>query len=152
MSKIIGNLLSFFAPATMTGATASAAGKSGLVPSPSAGDQSKVLGGSGTWVDLPESADPTIITGNLSDLGTTSKTTLVAAVNEINAGLSQRPLTSTVTSMLNAKADKSYVDSEVSDLYGVLEVKLDAADLSFEEWTFTLENGSTVTKWVAVES
>ena len=35
----------------MTGATSSAAGKSGLVPAPSAGDQDKFLKGDGTWSD-----------------------------------------------------------------------------------------------------
>ena len=37
----------------MTGATASAAGKSGLVPQPAKGDQSKFLSGAGTWTALP---------------------------------------------------------------------------------------------------
>lgn len=36
-------------PETMTGATSSAAGTSGLVPQPSAGDEGKVLKGDGTW-------------------------------------------------------------------------------------------------------
>lgn len=35
----------------MTGATAGAAGTTGLVPAPAAGDQDKVLSGAGTWVD-----------------------------------------------------------------------------------------------------
>ena len=35
--------------AEMTGATSSAAGKSGLVPAPSAGDITKFLRGDGTW-------------------------------------------------------------------------------------------------------
>ena len=37
------------APAVMTGASASAGGKSGLVPQPSAGDNNKVLHGDGLW-------------------------------------------------------------------------------------------------------
>lgn len=36
----------------MTGATSSAAGTSGLVPVPSAGDQEKVLRGDGTWTEI----------------------------------------------------------------------------------------------------
>lgn len=36
-------------PSTMTGASASTAGTSGLVPAPAAGDQDKVLKGDGTW-------------------------------------------------------------------------------------------------------
>ena len=35
----------------MTGATSSAAGTSGLVPAPAAGDQDKFLKGDGTWSD-----------------------------------------------------------------------------------------------------
>lgn len=43
----------------MTGATASAAGKHGLVPAPKAGDQEKYLAGDGTYKDVPQ---PTAIT------------------------------------------------------------------------------------------
>lgn len=37
----------------MVGATASAAGAHGLVPAPAAGDNTKFLGGDGTWKDVP---------------------------------------------------------------------------------------------------
>lgn len=37
----------------MTGATAQAAGAHGLVPAPAAGDDTKFLGGDGTWKDVP---------------------------------------------------------------------------------------------------
>ena len=37
----------------MTGASASAAGKSGLVPAPAAGTQGKYLRGDGTWAEIP---------------------------------------------------------------------------------------------------
>ena len=40
----------------MTGATSSAAGKSGLVPTPAAGDQEKFLKADGTW-SIPEGKD-----------------------------------------------------------------------------------------------
>ena len=40
---------------TFTGATSGAAGTSGLVPAPAAGDQNKVLKADGTWVDLSNS-------------------------------------------------------------------------------------------------
>ena len=46
----ITNLIGQKAPnTTMTAATASAAGKTGLVPAPSAGSQTKFLRGDGTW-------------------------------------------------------------------------------------------------------
>lgn len=38
----------------MTGATSSTAGVHGLVPAPAAGDNTKFLGGDGTWKDVPE--------------------------------------------------------------------------------------------------
>lgn len=37
----------------MTAATASAAGKAGLVPAPAAGAQAKYLRGDGTWAEIP---------------------------------------------------------------------------------------------------
>ena len=46
----------------MTGATASAAGKAGLVPAPAAGDQNKVLKGDGSWAD-EKLKNPTYING-----------------------------------------------------------------------------------------
>ena len=39
--------------ATMTGASADAEGVGGLVPAPAAGDENKVLSGSGAWIELP---------------------------------------------------------------------------------------------------
>lgn len=51
-----------------TGATASVAGTSGLVPAPSAGDEGKVLMGNGTW---GEGAANTIFYRNSSETGTT---------------------------------------------------------------------------------
>lgn len=38
----------------MSGASASAAGKAGLVPAPAAGKQDAFLRGDGTWADIPE--------------------------------------------------------------------------------------------------
>lgn len=51
-----------------TGATASVAGTSGLVPAPSAGDEGKVLMGNGTW---GEGAANTIFYRNSSETGST---------------------------------------------------------------------------------
>lgn len=50
----------------MTGATAAAAGKSGMVPAPAAGQQDMVLHGDGTWrsIEIPEIPD-TVPPGNL---------------------------------------------------------------------------------------
>lgn len=46
-------------PGTMTGATAIAAGSSGLAPAPAAGDNEKFLRGDGTWNNPPLPADMT---------------------------------------------------------------------------------------------
>ena len=69
-------------PQVMTGATASAAGTSGLVPAPAAGEQNKVLTGGGTW---EEQEDARI--GDLANLETTAKSSVVAAINELAGGL-----------------------------------------------------------------
>ena len=50
----------------MTGATAGAAGASGTVPAPAAGDQDKVLSGAGTWV--AQSSGTTYTAGNHIDI------------------------------------------------------------------------------------
>lgn len=52
---------------TMTGATSSAAGASGLVPAPAAGDEAKFLRGDGTWVGSTSAAAWGSLTGTLSD-------------------------------------------------------------------------------------
>ena len=61
---------------TMTGATSSAAGAKGLVPTPAAGDEAKFLRGDGTWVGSTSSIAWGAITGTLSD-----QTDLQAALN-----------------------------------------------------------------------
>ena len=63
---------------SMTGATSSAAGKSGLVPAPAAGDQDKFLKADGTWQEaggsnkdcLPLSGG--VVTGNVQQSGGTT--------------------------------------------------------------------------------
>ena len=45
----------------MTGATATTAGASGLVPAPAAGDQDKCLKGDGTWATVRPGQDALII-------------------------------------------------------------------------------------------
>lgn len=58
-----------------TGATASEAGESGLVPAPSAGDQDKILFGDGSWKKITLTANKAVISdaqGHLSTSETTS--------------------------------------------------------------------------------
>lgn len=64
---------------TMVGATNAADGSSGKVPAPSAGDQNKVLHGDGQWHD--------VLHEDLTDLQTTTNSSLVAAINELNTRL-----------------------------------------------------------------
>lgn len=68
---------------TMTGATSSAAGASGLVPAPAAGDETKFLRGDGTWVDSTSAAVWGGLTGTLSD-----QTDLQNALNAKQATIS----------------------------------------------------------------
>lgn len=68
--KKINNTMS--EPSVMTGATASAAGTSGLVPAPAAGDQAKYLTGAGTWATINALQNNSTGTNSLAILGTTS--------------------------------------------------------------------------------
>lgn len=58
------------APSAMTGATAGAAGTSGLVPAPAAGDQAKYLTGAGTWATINGLQNTATGTDSLTILGT----------------------------------------------------------------------------------
>ena len=79
----IGAAASSHTHSAMTGATSSAAGSSGLVPAPAAGDQEKFLRGDGTWQEvsgggsggssgdsLPLSGG--VVTGNVQQSGATT--------------------------------------------------------------------------------
>lgn len=68
--KKINNTMS--APSVMTGATSGAAGTSGLVPAPAAGDQAKYLTGAGTWQTVNALQNNSTGTNSLAILGTTS--------------------------------------------------------------------------------
>ena len=72
----------------MTGASASAAGTSGLVPAPKAGNQTMYLRGDGTWAAPPQGVS------SLTDLGVT------ATATELNY---MDGVTSNVQTQLNAK-------------------------------------------------
>lgn len=52
--SLVGDINTNTTYANMTGATASAAGKAGLVPAPAAGAQAKYLRGDGTWQTPPD--------------------------------------------------------------------------------------------------
>lgn len=52
----------------MSGASASVAGKAGLVPAPSAGKQGAFLRGDGTWADIPEGVSYTEATQSKAGL------------------------------------------------------------------------------------
>lgn len=60
----------------MTGATAEAAGKAGLVPAPQIGDQNKFLRGDGNWVEVP--------VVNLTEDQINAIPKLITTVGEIN--------------------------------------------------------------------
>ena len=66
-------------PAEMVGATASAKGKSGIVPEPGAGANGKFLRGDGTWQDVP--------TPSLSGLGLTATATELNYVDGVTSSI-----------------------------------------------------------------
>ena len=61
MSTIVGKIVKFFGDIvkTFTGATSSAAGKKGLVPAPSAGQQTAYMRGDGSWAQPQNNATTT---------------------------------------------------------------------------------------------
>jgi len=86
---------------SMTGATSSAAGASGLVPAPAAGDETKFLRGDGTWVGSTSSTAWGNITGTLSD-----QTDLQNALNAKQAALTAgvgTDITSNTISVIGVK-------------------------------------------------
>lgn len=116
---------------TMTGATSSAAGASGLVPAPLAGDQNKVLKGDGTWGDasaytLPPATTTTlggIIVGNnltVDANGTldATNTTYTAGTNvQISAGNVISATDTTYTAGANIQISASNVISATDTTY-----------------------------------
>ena len=66
-------------PAEMVGATASAKGKSGIVPAPGSGANGKFLRGDGTWQDVP--------TPSLSGLGLTATATELNYVDGVTSSI-----------------------------------------------------------------
>lgn len=86
---------------SMTGATSSAAGTSGLVPAPAAGDEAKFLRGDGTWVGSTSAAVWGSLTGTLSD-----QTDLQNALNAKQAALTAgvgTDITSNTISVIGVK-------------------------------------------------
>lgn len=79
----------------MTAATASAAGKAGLVPAPAAGKQASFLRGDGTWATPTDTNTWRSITDSLTSTSTTTSLSAKAgkdlkdAINTINGNLAQ---------------------------------------------------------------
>lgn len=102
----------------MTAATASAAGKAGLVPAPAAGKQASFLRGDGTWV-VP--TNTTYSTGTASTAGLTK---LYTGTGTATDGTMTQ---SAITTALNGKAtsshthdDRYYTESEINTKLGDL--------------------------------
>lgn len=85
----------------MTGATSSAAGTSGLVPAPAAGDETKFLRGDGTWVGSTAAAVWGSLTGTLSDQ-TDLQNALNAKQGTLTAGVGT-DITSNTISVIGVK-------------------------------------------------
>lgn len=102
----------------MTAATASAAGKAGLVPAPAAGKQASFLRGDGTWVV------PTNTTYSTGTASTTGLTKLYTGTGTATDGTMTQ---SAITTALNGKAasshthdDRYYTESEINTKLGDL--------------------------------
>ena len=108
----------------MTGATASAAGKAGLVPAPSAGKQGQFLRGDGTW------ATPVAVQNNLTSTSTTDA--LSAAQGKV--------LNNAIVKNAN---DISTLNSNLSQIGDVIIVPVTDHTLSLG-WNSGLDGGSVV--------
>lgn len=106
----------------MTGATASVAGTHGLVPAPSAGDNTKFLGGDGTWKDVP---------AELSGLGDVDLNNLTdgqllrydaTAQKWKNAGVDSTP-TANSTNLVSSGGVKATVDDISSQISKCIKIK-----------------------------
>ena len=86
---------------SMTGATSSVAGTSGLVPAPAAGDEAKFLRGDGTWVGSTSAAVWGSLTGTLSDQ-TDLQNALNAKQGTLTAGVGA-DITSNTISVIGVK-------------------------------------------------
>ena len=92
-------------PATMVGATASAKGKSGIVPEPGAGANGKFLRGDGTWQDVP--------TPSLSGLGLTATATELNYVDGVTSSI-QTQLNSMIKALSASGTTVTYTKGDGS--------------------------------------
>lgn len=102
----------------MTAATASAAGKTGLVPAPAAGKQTSFLRGDGTWV---------VPTNTTYSTGTTSTAGLTKLYTGTGTATDGTMTQTAITTALNGKAasshthdDRYYTESEINTKLGDL--------------------------------
>lgn len=92
----------------MTGATAGAAGTSGTVPAPAAGDQDKVLSGAGTWV--AQSGGTTYTAGNHIDI----TSDVISAIDYIHADTPTPATTPTGTITSGMIADGTITAADIA--------------------------------------
>ena len=104
MSTVVGKVVKFFGDIvkTFTGATSSAAGKKGLVPAPSAGQQTAYMRGDGSWVQ-PQNNATTTQNGYVLDakMGKTLQDQ-ITSLNDSLTNQSWSNSDSTVTAKYNA--------------------------------------------------
>ena len=96
MSTVVGKVVKFFGDIvkTFTGATSSAAGKKGLVPAPSAGQQTAYMRGDGQWTQ-PQNNATTTQNGYVLDakMGKTLQDQITSLNDSLSLAIAVRPLT-----------------------------------------------------------
>ena len=95
-------------PSAFKGATASAAGGSGLVPAPAVGASNRYLRSDGSWA-VPPDTNTTYSTGNATTAGITK---LYTSTGTSSDGTMTR---AAITTALNGKAASFDEDGEISD-------------------------------------
>jgi hypothetical protein len=131
-------------PAEMVGATASAKGKSGIVPEPEAGANGKFLRGDGTWQNVP--------TPSLSGLGLTASAAELNYVDgvtsniqtQLNSKLSTSGTAANATQLATARTiDGVAFDGSVDIThYGVCDTAADVEEKTVTITGFTLVTGA----------
>lgn len=124
----------------MTGATASAAGKSGLVPAPAAGNQGKFLKGDGTWATPTNTNTWRIIKVNGTQILSNTSSTALDLKASTNVQISNN---GGVVSISATDTTYVVVSTEAAGLAPVISTNNVTISSQSEEWVLTTKNAET---------